>query len=144
MTRSDRPVTPPHDPLEAAIAAVRAICMALPEAWEEAAWRGIRWKIRSRTFAHVLEIDEGRPRGHAKVARTDGPAVVVVFRSGGEELEALTNAGHPYFAASWGRDDAGMVLEAPVDWAEVGELLTESYCLLAPKGLAADVARPAP
>jgi hypothetical protein len=36
-----------------------------------------------------------------------------------------------------------MVLEAGVDWDEVGELLTESYCVLAPKKLVSLVDRPA-
>ena len=37
-----------------------------------------------------------------------------------------------------------MILDAAVDWDEVTELLTESYCLLAPKSLAARVERPDP
>ena len=35
-----------------------------------------------------------------------------------------------------------MVIDAGVDWDEVAELLTESYCLLAPKKLVALVGRP--
>ena len=35
-----------------------------------------------------------------------------------------------------------MVLEADVDWAEVTELITESYCVVAPKKLAARIDRP--
>jgi hypothetical protein len=34
------------------------------------------------------------------------------------------------------------VLDASVDWSEVTELLTESYCLLAPKALVGLVDRP--
>jgi hypothetical protein len=34
------------------------------------------------------------------------------------------------------------VLDDDVDWDEVAELLTESYCLLAPKKLVALVDRP--
>ena len=60
----------------------------------------------------------------------------------GPELEMLQHAGHPYFYAGWGRDVVGMVLEAATDWDEVGELLTESYCVLAPKKLSALVERP--
>jgi hypothetical protein len=36
-----------------------------------------------------------------------------------------------------------MVIDAGVDWDEVAELLTESYCLLAPRKLVALVDRPA-
>ncbi|MDT0276866.1 hypothetical protein [Blastococcus goldschmidtiae] len=35
-----------------------------------------------------------------------------------------------------------MRLDDGVDWEEVGELLTDSYCLLAPQRLAASVPRP--
>jgi hypothetical protein len=35
-----------------------------------------------------------------------------------------------------------MLLDATTDWTEVAELLTESYCVLAPKKLQALVDRP--
>jgi hypothetical protein len=35
----------------------------------------------------------------------------------------------------------GLVLDGSVGWDEVAELLTESYCVLAPKRLAALVSR---
>jgi hypothetical protein len=54
----------------------------------------------------------------------------------------LRGAGHPFFYAGWGRDVVGMVLERSTDWTEVAELLTESYCVLAPRKLVAQVARP--
>ena len=38
---------------------LRSVCLRLPEAYEEQAWVGTRWRIRKRTFAHVLVI-EGR------------------------------------------------------------------------------------
>ena len=41
-----------------------------------------------------------------------------------------------------GRDAVGMVLDADTDWDEVGELMIESYCVLAPKKLIALVDRP--
>jgi hypothetical protein len=36
----------------------------------------------------------------------------------------------------------GVVLDAGVDWGEVAELVTESYCVLAPKKLVELVDRP--
>lgn len=47
-----------------------------------------------------------------------------------------------YEEPAWVRDVAGMVLDDRVDWEEVAELLTESYCVLAPKKLVALVDRP--
>ncbi len=51
-------------------------------------------------------------------------------------------AGHPFFRPEWGRDIIGMVIEPEVDWGEVDELLTESYCALAPRTLVELVTRP--
>lgn len=67
---------------------------------------------------------------------------VLTFRSSGPELEALGDAGHPFFRPVWFPDLVGMVLDADVDWDEVAELVTESYCVLAPKKLVELVVRP--
>lgn len=45
------------------IAKVRAICCALDGSVEEVAWIGVRWKVKKKTYAHVLEIrTRSRPR----------------------------------------------------------------------------------
>jgi YjbR len=121
---------------------LRAVCLGLPEAYEEQAWVGTRWRIRKRTFAHVLVVDSGWPPAYARAARTNGPVTVLMFRSSGPELEALRGVGHPFFAPVWRADEVGVVLDAGVDWDEVAELLTESYCLLAPRASSALVDRP--
>ena len=113
------------------VALVRSACEHLPEIREEKAWAGTRWRIRQRTFAHVLGVD-----------RPDGHDVVLSFRSQGPELEVLRRVGHPFFFLGWGRDAMGMVLDDDTEWDEVAELLTESYCVLAPKKLVALVDRP--
>ena len=110
---------------------LRAACLVLPEAYEEQAWAGTRWRIRKRTFAHVLTVDSPK-----------GVVTVLTFRSSGPELEVLHRAGHPFFRPGWGGNVVGMVLDDAVDWEEVGELVTESYCIMAPKRLAALVDRP--
>ena len=111
---------------------LREICLALPDAYEEQAWRGTRWMVRKKTFAHVLgvEYDDAEP------------VVVVSFRSAGEELEILRHTGHPFFVLGWGYDAIGMVLDDDTEWDEVGELMMESYCTVAPKKLIALVDRP--
>jgi hypothetical protein len=111
---------------------LREIGLALPDAYEERAWVGTRWMVRKKTFAHVLGV---------AVDDAD-PLVVLSFRSAGEELEMLRHAGHPFFVLGWGRDAMGMVIDDDTDWDEVGELVTESFCVLAPKKLIARVARP--
>ena len=122
---------------------LRPVCLALPEAYEEPAWVGIRWRIRRKTFAHVLTVDPDHQMAYARAAATDEPVCVLTFRSPGDEIAGLVSGGHPFFKPGWSADVVGMVLDDGVDWAEVGELLTESYCGLAPKRLAALVDRPA-
>jgi hypothetical protein len=113
------------------VAELRSMCLGLPEVHEEPAWTGTRWRVRKRTIAHVLTIDSA-----------DGPITVMTFRSSGAELDALWAAGHPFFRPGSGTNVVGMVLDENVDWEEVAELLTESYCVLAPKKLIAQVDRP--
>lgn len=111
---------------------LREVCLSLPDAYEERAWVGTRWMVRKRTFAHVLGVEVGD-------ANT---SVVLVFRAAGEDLEMLRHAGHPFFVLGWGRDALGMVLDDDTDWDEVGELVTESFCVMAPRKLIALVDRP--
>ena len=120
---------------------IRRICLALPETYEEPAWVGTRWRIRGRTFAHLLEIREGGPPAFAKAAGTDGPVHVLLFRSRGTELDALSKR-DGFFAPGWGPEIIGMKLDASVDRVELGELISESYCSRAPKKLIAQLDLP--
>lgn len=124
------------------LAELRAVCLGLPEAYEEQAWVGTRWRVRGQTFAHVLGIDAGWPPAYARAAATDGPSWVLMFRSSGPELDVLRHSGRPFFAPPWRQDEVGMILPADVDWQEVAELVTDSYCAQAPKALASSVDRP--
>lgn len=128
------------------LAHLREICGGLPETYEEPAWVGVRWRVRTQTFAHAVQVDhDSTPAFEPVKVLLDGPdasVCIVTFRSQGPELVALRNAGPPFFYAGWGRDVVGMVLDDETDWQEVGELLTESYCVLAPKKLVALVDRP--
>ncbi|WBB68557.1 MmcQ/YjbR family DNA-binding protein [Micromonospora sp. WMMD812] len=121
---------------------LRPVCLGLPETYEEPAWVGTRWRVRQRTFAHVLTVDPDHQMAYARAAATDLPVCVLTFRSPGDEIAGLVAAGHPFFKPGWGADVLGMVLDDKTDWAEVGELLTESYLVLAPKKLAALVDGP--
>ena len=110
---------------------LRELCLSLPDAYEERAWAGTRWKVRARTFVHVLGVE---------MLDAD-PVVLLSFRSAGEELEVLRHTGHPFFVLGWGRDAVGMVVDDATDWDEVRELVTESFCVMAPKKLTALVNR---
>jgi hypothetical protein len=123
---------------------LRPICLGLPEAYEEPAWTGTRWRVRTRTFAHVLTIDPSTASAHARAAggRDKGLMTLMTFRAPAEELDALASAGPPYFRARWGRDVVGLVFSRRTDWDEVAELITDSFCVLAPQKLIARVVRP--
>ena len=113
------------------VARLRTIGARLPEAHEDRPWAGNRWRIRNRTFAHVFNVDS-----------ETGPTTMMMFRSDGPELEVLLRTGHPFAKAGWGSNVLLMILDGDTDWDEVAELVTESYCLMAPKKLVAQVERP--
>jgi hypothetical protein len=100
----------------------------LPQCHEEPAWVGIRWRVGQATVAHVYG-------GHDQRVR-------VTFRAEQDEVMAFENLGDPYFRAEWGHNVVGLLLSEDADWEELSELLTESYCLRAPRRLAGLVDRP--
>lgn len=106
---------------------VRAACAHLPEAYEDDPYDGFRWRVRGRTLAH-LQTREFEP----------GTFSFVTFHAAAEECDVLVAVGHPFYPG-WGAGLIAMVLtdDAKTDWEDVRELLTESYCLLAPKKLIA-------
>lgn len=126
----------------ATVARLGDLCLALPEVVEETAWRGTRWRIRGRTFAHVLPLTDGSPPSYAKAAGIDGPAIILTFQITAVERDLFTQLGLPYWAVRWGRDVGGLVLGPDTDWTEIAELVTDSYRLLAPRRLAAQVPGP--
>jgi hypothetical protein len=134
-------VAPRADPspqFDDAVERIRAICSRLPETEQQEAWTGTRWQVRSRTFAHVLEIVDGWPPAYVRAAGTEGPSVVLTFESSGDELDALTHLGHPFFKPVWRTGVVGMLIDATTDWTEVAELVTESHRMLAPRRLVSD------
>jgi hypothetical protein len=132
MASQPRAQVPPET-----LARLRAICGALPEVREEAAWVGTRWRIRGKTFAHVLVIDGGRPQAYAEAAGSDGPLCVLTFRSSLAAFDPDMFRRPPFFRPRWFADIAGLAIDADTDWTEVAALVAGSYRLLAPKKLAA-------
>lgn len=114
---------------------LRLVCLDLPEAYEEKAWTGIRFCVRKKNFAHVLTIEQARPPAYAKASGLEGPSCILTLRYSPRKIEASRFLQFPYFRPVWWPNILGVVLENP-DWDELGELLVESYRLLAPKKLA--------
>ena len=122
--KRDRPEVP-----AVMVRRIRRVLSALPECHEETAWVGTRWQVGTATVAHVFGGEDQLYR--------------VVFRAEPDEVMALQHLGPPYFRAGWGRNVVGMLLDDDTDWDELAELLTDSYCVQAPRELAARVPRPA-
>jgi hypothetical protein len=114
---------------------IGALAQRLPEAYEEDAWTGVRWRIRSATFAHVMVAQEGFESAYRDITGDASPRTVLTFRATGDELLALTHAGLPFYKPPWSPTIVGLVLGPSTDWTEVGELITESYRFCAPKKL---------
>lgn len=111
---------------------LRAMCLAMPGAREESAWTGTRWRIGTKTFAHVVAITDGWPPAYARAAGMDD-AVVLTFRAAEPDLSALAQAGPPFFKPVWFTDILGVELNAHTDWDVVAELVMDSHRHLAPR-----------
>ena len=120
----DRPTVP-----AAMVRRIRTVLDPLPDTVEESAWVGVRWRVGAATVAHVFG-------GEDQLFR-------ITFRAEPDEVMAFEHLGAPYFRAGWGRNVVGLLLDEDTDWEELAELLTDSYCLQAPRHLADRVDRPA-
>ena len=115
------------DVSEEILAKLRPLCEALPQTRERTVTSGISFYIRNKTFAFVMAVedDEG--------ISSD----LLTFRADPMERQALVEQGHPFFALGGGSHNLGVVLDDATDWVEIGELLTESYRIVAPEKLLA-------
>jgi predicted DNA-binding protein (MmcQ/YjbR family) len=108
------------------------ICLALPEATASGD-QHLAYKVRTRTFAYYLINHHGDGREALNCKAPPG------------EQEALVAADPRRFyvpAYLGARGWIGVRLDVDdVDWDEVAELVVESYLLVAPKRLAAQVTR---
>src|SRR4029078_2356119 len=93
------PRPPRIEPSGDVVARVASTALALPEAYEEDAWTGGRWRVRSKTFAHVLVAQEGYTSAYRDITGATEPTTVLTFRSVGDELAALTHAGPTLYSA---------------------------------------------
>lgn len=102
---------------------MRSIALALPEATEELTWGDhVNFRVRNKIFCFPGEGDVLTVKAdpEERVALLDDPRVTPA----------------PYLArGGWVR----IQLTAPIDWEEVRELVTTSYCLIAPKSLAKQI-----
>jgi hypothetical protein len=106
---------------------IEAMCMALPEVTMRSHGWPRLFNIRRDTFCLLSAREEA-----------DGRFVpMVVLRTDPEERKVLLAIGPPYYDSRAGFGRIEVVLNNNTDWEEIRELLTESYCTLAPKKLIA-------
>jgi predicted DNA-binding protein (MmcQ/YjbR family) len=109
---------------------VRKLCLALPEAHEVEAWGEPTFRVRNKLFAMYAA-----PNNHHGAGR---PAVWCKAAPGNQSLMVRANPRRffvpPYVGPSgW----VGVWLDSDPDWAEVRELMSDSYRLIAPRKLSA-------
>lgn len=104
---------------------MRLACAHLPEVEEQRPRLDLRWRIRGQTLVSVGTRDH-----------ESAPVTAMTVHAAPEEIDALVAMGHPFYPG-WGGGLLAMVLtdDDATDWDEVKELVTESYCRLAPKKL---------
>jgi YjbR len=130
MARADR-----IEPDAEVVARLATTALALPEAYEEDAWTGVRWRIRAKTFAHVMVAQAGFESSFRDATGIVTPTTLLTFRATGDELLALVHVGWPFYKPAWSPTIVGMVIDDHTDWADVADLVTESYRFCAPQKL---------
>jgi len=110
---------------------VRALCLALPEAFELETWDHPTFRVgggRGKIFC---------------TAAADGRSVTM--KADPLEREALLAQGDPFYLPPYVgvKGWVGVRLDGRrTDWDEVAELIATGYCLVAPKRLARQVTSP--
>ncbi len=112
-----------------AIDRLRCICLALPDASEIETWGHPTFRVRDKIFVGCGEDDRGRAQMSCKAPPGEQQALVA-----SDPVRFFVPA---YVGKSgW----VGVRLDAKTDWAEVRELVEESYRMTAPKKLVAALA----
>jgi hypothetical protein len=92
-------------------------------------------RFAAKTFAHVMVAQAGFESSFRDVTGVADPTTILTFRATGDELLALVHVGMPFYKPPWSPTIVGMVIDDDTDWAEVAELVTESYRFCAPQKL---------
>jgi hypothetical protein len=111
---------------------VRTLRLALPEVTV----RVDESRTKTRSTAQSFDI---RGRSFCLLVAKEGPTghsiPLLVLRADPDERDLLLSIGDPFFTPRVSRGRIGVLLTKDVDWEEIGELVTESYRVIAPKKL---------
>ena len=112
------------------LARLRRLCLALPEAHEVEAWGEPTFRVRNKMFATYASAASHHGGGRPAVWCKAAPANQELMVRGAPDRFFVP----PYVGPSgW----IGVYLDGVVDWAELAELLRDSFRLVAPKRVAA-------
>lgn len=120
-----------------ALARVRKICLALPEATEKIAWGAPTFRVRDKQFAMYLDNHHGDGRLALWCKAAEGAQEILV-ESDPDRFFVPPYVGH----LGW----VGIQLDKGLDWGVIEGLLREGYLEIAPKRLKDQLtgAKPAP
>lgn len=122
---------PPTADPDAALAGVRAACLALPEVVERPSHGAPSWFVRGKkTFVMFLDDHHGDGRLAIWCAAPPGVQAQLV-REEPDRFFVPPYVGH--------RGWLGVRLDRALDWAEIGGIVRDAYRTVAPKTLAAQV-----
>ncbi|MEP6620817.1 MAG: MmcQ/YjbR family DNA-binding protein [bacterium] len=109
---------------------LRKICLSFPEAHEKEAWGEPTFRVRNKLFAMHSSAATHHGRGREGVWCKAAP---------GNQEFMVRHAPDRFFVPPYVGPSGwvGVYLDGDVDWAELAELLRDSYRLIAPKRLVA-------
>ena len=111
---------------------LRKLCLALPEAHEVDAWGESTFRVKNKLFAMFATASSHHGKGRHSVWIKAGP---------GNQALMVHHAPDRFFVPPYVGPSGwvGVYLDAVCDWTELDELLRDSYRLIAPKKLAAQL-----
>lgn len=115
---------------------VRKMCLTLPEATEKETWGSPTFRVSDKIFASFGYSDVD-----VFVDGDAGSELVVVMKAAAGEQESLLGSGPPFFRPKYvgNRGWVGVAITGETDWAEIEELIIDSYCEIAPKRLSSQI-----
>jgi len=133
---SEAPMPKPAQKEDPRLTRFTQICLALPESSREMMGRHAGFRVRKKIFAYFLDDHHG-----------DGIVGITYKVLPGDNAALIAASPAKFYMPAYigPRGWVGLRLDVgEIDWEEVEELVTHSYRLIAPKSLAASVARTAP
>lgn len=113
------------------LARLSKICLGLPETGRELHGTHAAFIVRGKKFAYFLDDHHG-----------DGMVAVTCRAAPGENTALIASDPDRFYMPSYVGPKGWVALRldvGPVDWSEVAELVADSYRLIAPKRLAAQL-----